>query len=188
MACYDRKLRTKLFTKASQFFVKFLLNFVRLRDTRIPTNRYESSILRFLALRIESIKQIFWEKVFETNPWIESLRFGFASPQIWIHKDSGFANPYFLGYVSCYSTKDLWGFMKTGWIFCDSRFETNLFKSGFAIHDTIQILDSFRKAQIKLFWSLDSWSRYDTNPLIRKTNPRVHIPWYDSRNLKIWLV
>jgi hypothetical protein len=44
--------------------------------------------------------------------------------------------------------------LKIGWI-CDSRFETNLFYPRFVIHNTIQIPDSYRKAQIEPFsWYL----------------------------------
>ncbi len=42
----------------------------------------------------------------------------------------------------------------------DPRYDTNLFKSGFVIHDTNRI-----------FLSPDSWLRIDTNPWIRETNP-----------------
>ena len=53
--------------------------------------------------------------------------------------------------------------LKISWI-PDSRFKTNLFKSGFVIHNTIQIRDSYHKARIKPFWSQDLWPPYNTNP------------------------
>jgi hypothetical protein len=40
--------------------------------------------------------------------------------------------------------------LKIDWI-CDKRFKTNLNMSGLVIQDTIQIQDSFRKAQIEPF-------------------------------------
>ncbi len=53
---------------------------LRMQDSY--TNPYKSSSLRFLALRIESTIQIFWKKVYESNPRYKSLRFGFANPDL----------------------------------------------------------------------------------------------------------
>ncbi len=53
--------------------------------------------------------------------------------------------------------------LKIDWI-RDKRFKTNLFQSGFVIHNTIRIQDSFCKARIEPFWSQHLWPRCDTIP------------------------
>ncbi len=97
------------------------------------------------------MKRIFQKKAYKSNPQYESLRLRFANPKL---KDSeGFRISIF---------KDLFHaiVLKTGkslkidWI-RDLQFKTNLLKSGFEIHDTIQIQDSFCEARIEPFWSQD---------------------------------
>ncbi len=76
---------------------------------------------------------------------VRTCKSGFASPQIWICKNSEFANPYFKGFILCYRTKDLWRFVRIRWI-CENR--PNLWKlTGFVINHSKQI-----------FLIQDSWS------------------------------
>ncbi len=103
----------------------------------------------------------------ETNPQTESLRFGLASPQIWIRKDSRIRilKDSFPAIVLRIH-KDSWEqveSLKIDWI-RDSRFKTILFKSGFVIHDMnpgFVIQDTnpgfvVRHGWIEPFWSQDS--------------------------------
>ncbi len=121
---------------------------------------HESNLLRFLVLRNKSTIRIFWKKVYELNPRYESLRFGFPNPdsriqkfrirkdldsRIFIFKDSFRAIVLRIRKDSLDSWKQVESF--ENWLDSWSRFETNLLKSGFVIHDTIPI-----------FLNQDSWS------------------------------
>jgi hypothetical protein len=115
------------------------------------------------GLRIESTIRIFKVQIHESR---------FTSPPAWIDKD-------WFCVIVLRIRQDLWGFvgfMKKGRIFWKSVYESN---SGTKSYETWRICDllyemnpdSYRKARIKPFWSPDLWSRYGTNPWIRKTNP-----------------
>ncbi len=127
--------------------------------------------------RNKSTKRIFQKRIHETNPQNESLKkdlrnestkrifwnqYGFANPKPRIHKDSFPA-------IVLRIRKDSWGFVgfvKTGQIFEKSVYETNPRNESFE-----NIKDLWSTIWNKSFWSQDSWSRYKTNPWIRKTNP-----------------
>jgi hypothetical protein len=114
-------------------------------------------------------------QAYETNPRYESLRFGFANP------DSRICQP---GFVSCYSTKDLSGFVKTGRIFgghkTNPRFESlrigltnpdlRICEVGFVNHETnlfgVRIRDYDTK-RIHVFTNLLYDSRILTYLLIQ---------------------
>ena len=129
--------------------------------------------------------------VHESNPWIESFEnrstnqirnMNLANLDLQIRNFSDLFCAIVLRI--CEDSLDLWKqveSLKIGWI-RNSRFKINLLKSGFVIHDMIQIKDSFCKAQIEPFWSQDSWSQYGTNPWIRKTYPCFTNLLYDSCN------
>jgi hypothetical protein len=107
---------------------------LRLRDSvRIPMNQYKLSILRFLALQIESTKLIFRKQVSESNPNPKDL-YGFVLFIVRLYTKD------LWGFVRI--CEDLWGFIafvKTGWIFWKL--------AGFVVRNSKQI-----------FWSQDSWS------------------------------
>jgi hypothetical protein len=144
---------------------------------RILTKQYEASILRFLALQIEFTIQIFWNQVYETNPRYESFEYRMDSRIrstgfVWICESEA-QDSY--GFVLdlctkiCEDSLDSWKQVESfeNWLDSYVRYETNLSKSGFVNHDTIQI---------EPFWSQDSYTRYGTNPcfyesLIRFPHP-----------------
>jgi hypothetical protein len=134
-----------------------------------PMKRIHDTNLWKFGSRNESTKRIFKVRIRES---------GFANPPAWIRKDS------FRGIV-LRIRKDSWGFVgfvgfvKTGRIFGSSGHETNpRFESlrfGFANPDSriceVRIRDTIRNES---FGSQDSWLRYETNPWIRETNPRLY--------------
>ncbi len=110
-----------------------------MRDSYTNPSMYESFL-------IKKNRVILKNKSSEMNPWNESLRFGVTHPdlrvrqpgfirfqdsQILIFKDSFCA-------IVLKIREDSWKQVESfenGWI-CGPRLETNLFKSGFVIHDT----------------------------------------------------
>jgi len=50
------------------------------------TNRIHNTNLSITGLRNESTIQIFQKQVYETNPQYESLRFGFANPDLQVRQ------------------------------------------------------------------------------------------------------
>ncbi len=124
----------------------------------------------------------FLKKVSKMNPQIKSLRFGLANQDLRVLK-SRFVWIWelliqILRILSCYSTKDLWGFIgfvKTGWIIWKI--------AGFMVQDTKRI-----------FSIQDSWSTIQNKSgfvvyksiQIHGLAKQIHgsmISWYDSRNL-----
>jgi hypothetical protein len=149
---------------------------LRLRDSvRIPMNQYKLSILRFLALQIESTKLIFRKQVSESNPNPKDL-YGFV-----------------LFIVRLY-TKDLWGFVRICEDSLHSWKQVESFENWLDLWSAIQNKSFEVRIHDQRFKAnLDPWStnqnkslkvrirdqRFKTNPWILKTNPRVH----NTRNL-----
>jgi hypothetical protein len=162
----QKELKWRVFTKDAGFVYESFRN--------------ESNLLRFLVLRNESTKRIFWTPLYETNPRNESFEHRTTKR---IHetnllntvgiRESGPQDSY--GFVVCLCSKDSWGFVgfvgfvKKGRILSKTVYETNP-RYGYLKTLVTNRNETNPKIRIRfvgtkrIFLSQDSWStiRYES--------------------------